>query len=58
VICNLLGDLALNAKDIRQVAVIGIGPKMGAGAGIDELGVDSNAIGDALHASFCDVSYT
>src|SRR6476469_5928530 len=35
--CNRLGDLALDGKDVGDVAIISLRPQVSVGAGIDEL---------------------
>ena len=47
-----LGDVALDGEDIGQVAVVGLGPKMGVGPGIDQLRVHPHFARDPLHAAF------
>ncbi len=47
-----LGNLALDGKNIREVAVIGLTPEMRVVAGIDQLRIHSHMIRDTLHASF------
>ena len=51
-------DLALNREHVSQIAIISLRPKMGVGAGVDELSVNANVIGRALHASFQQVRDT
>ena len=46
------GDFALNGKEIRDIAIVGLRPEVGIGAGIDELRVDAQMIAGALHAAF------
>ena len=49
---DFLRDFALDGEDIFHVAVVGFGPKMGIGAGIDELHVDPHLVGRFLHTAF------
>ena len=42
--CNPTSDLVLNGEDVGQIAVVAVGPDVGAGLGVDELRGDANAI--------------
>ena len=44
-----LGDLALDRKDIGDVAVIALRPELRVGARIDQLGGDAHAVGQPMH---------
>jgi hypothetical protein len=37
------GDLVLDRKDVLDLAVVALGPAMGPGDGVDELGGDADA---------------
>ena len=59
-ISDRLGDFTLNAKRSFHVAIVGLRPKMGIGAGVDELRVDAQTIARPLHAAFqkmCDAEF-
>src|SRR5262249_38404262 len=45
------GDLALDAKDVSQLPIIGFGPEMGIGLCIHQLHIDPHLISYFLHAS-------
>ena len=49
------GDLALDAKDVSQLPIIGLGPEMGIGLRVNQLHIDPHLIGHFLHATFKDV---
>src|SRR6266446_2762579 len=49
---NLLCDLALDRKDIRELPVVMLRPNLGIGRGIEYLGLDANTIVGTLHAAF------
>jgi hypothetical protein len=42
-------DIVLDFKDVRQVAVVAIGPEMRAGRGIDELRCNAHALASAAN---------
>jgi hypothetical protein len=42
----------LDGEHISQIAIVGLCPQMRVGAGIDQLGVDPDAVASALHAAF------
>ena len=50
-------DLVLEAKDVRRLAVVAFGPKVGAGFGIDQLGVDADTPAGLAHAALDHVSH-
>src|SRR5262245_23367983 len=47
-----LGQLVLEREDIREAAVIALGPDMAAGGGVDELRRDTEPIAAFPHAAF------
>ena len=53
-----LGNLALDSKNVREVAVIGLTPQVRVVAGIDQLRIDSHMIRNALHAPFQNIGDT
>src|SRR5439155_164827 len=57
-----LGDsfsnLALDAKDVSQLPVVGVGPEMGIGLRVNQLHIDPHLIGRFLDAALKDVRYT
>src|SRR6516164_5539759 len=52
------GDLALDSKDVGQLSVVSVGPKMGIGLRVNQLHIDSHLIGYFLHATLKDVRDT
>ena len=46
------GDLALDGKDIGQIAIVGLRPQMRIGPRVDQLRVHPHLVGRALHAAF------
>ena len=52
---DVAGDLVLDLEDVFQVPVVALGPDMTAGAGIDELGGDPDALPGAAHGALDDV---
>ena len=51
-ISDCLSDFALDGKDVSHVAIVGLRPEMGIGAGVDELRVDAQMIARPLDAAF------
>ena len=51
-ISDRLRNLALDRKNVREVAVIGLPPKVRVVPGIDQLRIHSHVIRDTLHAPF------
>ena len=51
------GNLALDRKDIGQIAIISLRPKVGISLRVDQLRIYPHPIGDALHAAFQQMSY-
>ena len=51
-ISNLLSDFALDRENICHVAIVGLGPEMRIGPGIDELHVDAHFVAGFLHTAF------
>ena len=51
-ISDRLSDFTLDGKDISHVAVVGLRPEMGIGAGVDKLCVDAQMIARRLDAAF------
>ena len=51
------GDLALDAKDVCQLPIIGLGPEVGIGLRIKQLNIDPHLIGHFLHATLNNVRY-
>src|ERR1051326_2462662 len=52
---NLFGNLAFDAKYVRQLAIIGVGPKMSISCRSYELDIDANLLAGLLDASFQDI---
>ncbi len=42
----------MNGEHVREIAIVGLRPEMSIGAGVDELSIDTDAIGGALNAAF------
>ena len=51
------GDLALDAKDVSQLPIIGLGPEVGIGLGVNQLHIDPHLIARFLHATLKNVRY-
>ena len=51
------GDLALDAKDVSQLPIIGLGPEVGIGLRVNQLHIDPHLIGRFLHATLKNVRY-
>ena len=51
------GNFALDAEDVDEFAVVGIGPQMRIAGYLDELDVDAYLIGDFLDAALEDVRH-
>src|SRR6185312_10010754 len=49
---DLVDDLVLDQKHIGHLAVVAIGPDVGAGVGVDELRVDAEAVVRTLNTAF------
>ena len=52
---DALCDLALDPKNIFQVAIVRLCPKTRVGVRVDQLNIDANLIGRFLNAAFKDV---
>ena len=51
------GDLALDAKDVSQLPIIGVCPEVGIGLRVNQLNIDPHLIGRFLHATLKNVRY-
>ena len=51
------GDLALDAKDVSQFAIVAVGPEVGIGLGIDQLHIHPHLVGYLLNAALKNVRY-
>ena len=51
------GDLALDAKDVSQLPIIGVCPEVGIGLRVNQLHIDPHLIGRFLHATLKNVRY-
>src|SRR5439155_14238860 len=49
--CDLLRHRALDLEEIRQVAVVAVGPHLAVVLRVDELHLDAHAVASALHAT-------
>src|SRR4051812_18385979 len=49
---NGLGNFALDGENVRQITIVGLGPEMSVVAGVNELRVYPDLIGDSLNAPF------
>src|SRR5207249_10777560 len=54
---NSFGDLALDAKNVSQLAVVGVCPEMGTGLRVNQLYIDPHLISRFLHAALKNVRY-
>ena len=52
-----LGDLVLHGEDVRDAAVVALGPQMAAGGDVVELRGDAHLVAAAAHAAFDDVAH-
>src|SRR5439155_570491 len=50
-------DLTLDAKDVSQPPIIGLGPEVGIGLRVNQLNIDSHLIGRFLDATLKNVRY-
>ena len=57
-LCDPFGDLALDAKNVSQLPIIGFGPKMRVIGCFNQLHVHPHRVAALLHASFQDVGNT
>ena len=48
---DLVGDLVLDLEDVRHLAVVAFGPDREAGGGVDQLGVDAQAVARPAQAA-------
>jgi hypothetical protein len=46
------GDLVLHGKDVAELPIVALGPVMGTGQRIDQLGRDAQALAGPAHAAF------
>ena len=51
------GDLALNAKDVSQLPIVGVCPEVGIGLRVNQLHIDPHLVGRFLHATLKNVRY-
>src|SRR3546814_8446726 len=51
------GDLAFDAEDVVQGALVALGPDVVVGPGIDQLHRNQNVVADLLHAAFNDMRH-
>ena len=51
------GDLALNTKDVSQLAIVRISPEVGIGLRVNQLHIDPDLFGRFLHATLKNVGY-
>jgi hypothetical protein len=49
---NGFGNFTLDRKNVGDIAIVGLRPEMRICAGVDELGIDSHPMSDALDATF------
>ncbi|MEE9588459.1 MAG: hypothetical protein V3V97_10595 [Hyphomicrobiaceae bacterium] len=49
---NLSNKLVLDAKYVRNLAIVAFGPDMPAGGGIDQLGIDPDRVAGPPHTAF------
>jgi len=54
---DFLGDVVLQLEDIGELAIVMLGPVVGAAHRVDKFGRDPQAIARLSHASFQDVAY-
>ena len=54
---DFLGDLVLEFEDVRQVAIITVGPDVVVRRGVDELGGDAHAVAALADAALQDVAH-
>src|SRR6476661_8808288 len=45
------GDFVLDRKGVLEFAIVALGPKMGTGGGVDQLGTDADAVAGAANAA-------
>src|SRR5712692_2494910 len=55
--CYCLGDLVLHRKDVREIAVVALGPDVVAGFGLDQLRGDADAVAGFTQAAFEHVAH-
>src|ERR1700736_1431968 len=51
------GNLTLNRKDVRQIAIVGLSPLVLVASGIHQLGIDTHTVGGALDATLEKMRY-
>src|SRR5262249_6750819 len=56
-VSDRFGDLALDAEDVDELAIKGVGPQMRFAGRLDELNVDTHLIGGFLDAPLQDVGH-
>src|SRR4029077_4051486 len=56
-LCDSFGDLALNPKDVSQLAIVGIGPQVGIGLRVNQLHIDPDLVGRSLYTTLQNVGY-
>src|ERR1700682_2945516 len=49
---NVADDVALQAKDIAQIAIVALGPEMLVGGAVNQLRADSHAVAGPFHGAF------
>ena len=54
---DLIDDLVLNEEDVSHLAIVTVGPNVGAGLGVDELRRDTKAVVGALDAALEHVAH-
>ena len=54
---NSFGYLTLNDKDVGQIPIVGVGPKMGIGLRVNQLYIDPDLIGRFLHGTLNNVCH-
>ena len=57
-LCDSFSDLALDAKDVSQLPIVGLCPEMGIGLHVNQLHIDPHLIGYFLDATLKDVRDT
>ena len=54
---NFLGDLVLQRKDVRQIAIVMVGPQVLTGRSVDQLGGDAYAVAALANAALQDIAH-
>ena len=57
-ICHVLGDLAFDRKDILDITIISLCPKMGVSLSLDQLHIDPHRATCSLDATFQNICHT